>query len=56
MYVTVGDWIGKLKKENEAIGKVPPMLPMTLDNLAYSVYSSGTTGKPKGKFFDFDER
>ncbi|XP_054272326.1 uncharacterized protein LOC128992659 [Macrosteles quadrilineatus] len=42
-----GDWLDKLKKEQ----KVSPLLPpvkTSLDDIAYVVYSSGTTGTPKG--------
>ena len=42
-------WIEKLGKENSLIKEKTQSLDVTLDNLAYIVYSSGTTGKPKGK-------
>lgn len=41
-------WEERLKKENESFGSLQPVLS-SLDDLAYVVYSSGTTGKPKGK-------
>lgn len=40
-------WQQSLEKENESLGEVPP-LSSSLDDLAYIVYSSGTTGQPKG--------
>lgn len=42
------DWCNQLMKENEAYPKLCNKPSLTLDNLAYAVYSSGTTGKPKG--------
>lgn len=40
-------WKARLDKENESLGDLPP-LQSSLDDLAYVVYSSGTTGQPKG--------
>ncbi|XP_033112958.1 linear gramicidin synthase subunit D-like isoform X1 [Anneissia japonica] len=41
------DWLEHLKNENANM-KPTDQVETTLDNLAYVVYSSGTTGKPKG--------
>jgi non-ribosomal peptide synthetase component F len=40
-------WLERLRKENESLGNIPSVVS-SLDDLAYVVYSSGTTGKPKG--------
>ena len=49
MIVLEADWPERLEKENTSIDNIPPSLTVTLDSLAYIVYSSGTTGKPKGE-------
>lgn len=42
------NWLEIIKKENK-LKKVIPMDTVSLDDMAYTVYSSGTTGKPKGE-------
>ncbi|RUS78344.1 hypothetical protein EGW08_013895 [Elysia chlorotica] len=41
-------WQDMMAKENTEKGLELKAIPLTLDSLAYTVYSSGTTGKPKG--------
>ena len=41
-------WETALQKENEAAQEVSERPSLSLDNVAYIVYSSGTTGQPKG--------
>jgi len=43
-----GDWITELKSQNKDSEIKRPKTD--LDHLACIVYSSGTTGKPKGQF------
>lgn len=44
-----GEWVRRLEEENKRHTSIPPTPELTLDNLAFTVYSSGTTGKPKGQ-------
>jgi len=46
--VTENKWIDMLAKENDMHSVIPPTPVISLDARAYTVYSSGTTGKPKG--------
>ena len=46
-----GNWLKTIARENEKFEqtRTKPNVQPTLDSLAYTVYSSGTTGKPKGR-------
>jgi len=43
-----GEWRSEVEKELSQINVLPEEEKLSLSNLAYIVYSSGTTGKPKG--------
>jgi acyl-coenzyme A synthetase/AMP-(fatty) acid ligase len=38
-----------MQKENSQLTAFEHPVQVSLDDMAYTVYSSGTTGKPKGK-------
>lgn len=44
------DWVGNYVKEIDKLEMKPVAEKVILDDMAYSVYSSGTTGKPKGMY------
>ena len=43
------DWMDKIKAENAQYPAITEPPGVSLDSMAYTVYSSGTTGKPKGE-------
>jgi non-ribosomal peptide synthetase component F len=43
------DWLNTVIEENSRLAPLTFPVPVSLDDMAYTVYSSGTTGKPKGK-------
>ena len=49
--VVMDGWLERVKEENASQMDSMSPLDMSLDNLAYTVYSSGTTGKPKGRLY-----
>lgn len=42
------DWANEYRKEVDLLETKPIRENVSLDDMAYTVYSSGTTGKPKG--------
>jgi non-ribosomal peptide synthetase component F len=42
-------WLDRVQKENSQLTAFERPVQVSLDDMAYTVYSSGTTGKPKGK-------
>jgi arthrofactin-type cyclic lipopeptide synthetase C len=43
------DWLDRVREENSQLAPFTDPVHVSLDDMAYIVYSSGTTGKPKGK-------
>lgn len=43
-------WVDEIQKKNNVYHSSEAVDRVSLDDMAYTVYSSGTTGKPKGKF------
>jgi acyl-coenzyme A synthetase/AMP-(fatty) acid ligase len=43
------EWLGRMQEENSQRSAFEHPVQVSLDDMAYTVYSSGTTGKPKGK-------
>lgn len=44
-----GDWAKEMEAANRRAEPVGGAVVTSLDDMAYTVYSSGTTGKPKGQ-------
>jgi non-ribosomal peptide synthetase component F len=42
-------WFDRMQQENSKLSPLENHIQVSLDDMAYTVYSSGTTGKPKGK-------
>jgi non-ribosomal peptide synthetase component F len=42
-------WFDRIQEENSQLSPLEKPIQVSLDDMAYTVYSSGTTGKPKGK-------
>lgn len=42
-------WVDEIQKQNKGDSTNVAADSVSLDDMAYTVYSSGTTGKPKGK-------
>ena len=42
-------WLDRMQEENSQLTAFEDPVQVSLDDMAYTVYSSGTTGKPKGK-------
>jgi len=42
------DWVKELDNQNKSGETTPTSPDLNLDSMAYIVYSSGTTGRPKG--------
>lgn len=42
-------WFDRVQEENSQLSPLKNPVQVSLDDMAYTAYSSGTTGKPKGK-------
>ena len=43
------NWLDRVREENSQLAAFEHPVQVSLDDMAYTIYSSGTTGKPKGK-------
>lgn len=47
------DWFGEFEAEINSLETKPIHENVLLDDMAYTVYSSGTTGRPKGNSINY---